>query len=383
MVAVFVSTFMTSVETTIITTALPTIISELNGLAVQSWVFAAYLLTTALSTPIYGKVADRLGRKIVYIIGLILFTSGSLLYGLSSNIYILIVFRALQGLGAGAIMPITFTIIADLFTYEKRSKMLALNNTAWGISALAGPILGGFIVDRLDWHWVFFINVPLGILVLAIILISYHETKRTSKKVPVDLQGALALSLLLFFLLLLFQGLSNSTINVTSTSIELVILVALLFLFTRAERRAIDPIIPLELFSNRVFTVQILTALLLSSIQIGFQTYFPMWLQSVYRASASIAGLAITPSPVLWLVASFFVGMLVKRFAPKYIAIPLISMQLLFYIPLTFAGSSFPQFMFYVIAGITGITLGIVITMIPLSLREWCPKIIWGLLLQC
>lgn len=221
-------------------------------------------------------MADRLGRKIVYVIGLILFTSGSLLCGLSSNIYILIVFRALQGLGAGAIMPITFTIIADLFTYEKRSKMLALNNTAWGISALAGPILGGFIVDRLDWHWVFFINVPLGILVLAIILISYHETKRTSKKVPVDLQGALALSLLLFFLLLLFQGLSNSTINVTSTIIELVILVALLFLFTRAERRAIDPIIPLELFSNRVFTVQILTALLLSSIQIGFQTYFPM-----------------------------------------------------------------------------------------------------------
>ncbi|MDE7512280.1 MFS transporter [Pediococcus pentosaceus] len=374
MVAIFISTFMTSVETTIITTALPTIISRLNGLSVQSWVFSTYLLTTALSTPIYGKFADRIGRKPIYIIGLILFTLGSLLCGFADNIYVLIFSRALQGLGAGAIMPITFTIIADLFTYENRFFMLALNNTAWGISALLGPLLGGFIVDRLNWHWVFFINVPLGVAVLVTILIGYHENVRTNVKKPVDFKGIFALTLLLLFVLLLFQGLGQTHINWLVSMIELIATVGLIGIFFRAEKQAEDPIIPLTLFKNKIFTIQILTALLLSGIQIGFQTYFPMWLQAIYRASASVAGLAVTPSPVLWLVASFFVGTLVKRWAPKRIAIPIITIQALFYVPLIFAGTSFPQFMFYVIAGITGISLGITITMNTLISQRVVPE---------
>ncbi|MEE6729858.1 MFS transporter [Pediococcus pentosaceus] len=374
MLAIFISTFMTSVETTIITTALPTIISDLNGLAFQSWVFAAYLLTTALSTPVYGKIADRFGRKIVYTIGLVLFTSGSMLCGLADNIFTLIVFRAIQGLGAGAIMPITFTIIADLFTYEKRSNMLALNNTSWGISALLGPIIGGFIVDQLDWHWVFFINVPLGIAVLLIIALGYHEKKHSAEKVAMDYKGILTLSVLLIFTLLVFQGLGETKVDALSISAELVVIGVLGYWFVKTEKKAIDPIIPLRLFHNRIFTIQILTALLLSGIQIGFQTYFPMWLQSIYKASASIAGLAVTPSPVLWLVASFFVGTLVKKYPPKQIAIPIITIQLLFYIPLVLANVNFPQFLFYVIAGVTGIALGIVITMNTLISQQVVPE---------
>ncbi len=155
MVAVLIATFMTSVETTIITTALPRIVSQLDGLSMQSWVFATYLLTTALSTPIYGKLADRIGRKSIFLIGIIIFVVGSFFSGLSNQMIILIFFRGLQGIGAGAIIPITFTIIADLFPYEKRTTMLALNNTAWGISALLGPLIGGYIVDQLSWHWVY------------------------------------------------------------------------------------------------------------------------------------------------------------------------------------------------------------------------------------
>lgn len=147
MIAILLATFMSSVETTIITTALPTIISQLHGLSLQSWVFTVYLLATAISTPIYGKFSDRIGRKPVFLVGLILFTLGSLLSGFAPSMLFLIVTRTIQGLGAGAIMPITFTIIADLFSYEQRANVLALNNTAWGISALAGPLLGGFIVD--------------------------------------------------------------------------------------------------------------------------------------------------------------------------------------------------------------------------------------------
>ncbi len=139
MVAVFIATFMTSVEVTIVTTALPAIISELHGLAFQSWIMSAYLLTTAVTTPIYGKLADSMGRRNVFLWGGIVFTGGSFLSGLSPSILILVVARGIQGIGAGAVMPLTFTIIADNFSFKQRANVLAFNNTAWGLSALVGP----------------------------------------------------------------------------------------------------------------------------------------------------------------------------------------------------------------------------------------------------
>lgn len=362
MIAIFIATFMTSVETTIVTTALPTIISKLNGLSMQSWVFAMYLLTTAVSTPIYGKLSDRIGRKPIFVMGLIVFCFGSFLCGIAPNIYALIVFRAIQGIGAGAIIPVTYTIIADLFTYKRRANMMALNNTAWGISALMGPLIGGFIVDRLNWHWIFFINVPLGMIVLLLVLIGLKEVKPKVAKQPIDFRGIISLTGSLFFLLMLFQMVGERDLNLTFILLSAVALVGFLSSFYLAEKHAIDPLIPLSLFHNPLFTIQILTASLLSGMQTGFQTYFPIWLQSVYKVPASVAGLAVTPSPVMWLTASFFVGTLVKKYSPRHIALPIVLIQMLFYIPLIFAKVSFPMFLFYVISGVNGAGLGIVIT---------------------
>ncbi|MQS76373.1 MFS transporter [Companilactobacillus halodurans] len=370
MIAIFIATFMTSVETTIVTTAMPTIISKLNGLSLQSWVFAMYLLTTAVSTPIYGKLSDRIGRKPVFMMGLIVFSLGSFLCGISSNIYSLIFFRAIQGIGGGAIIPTTFTMIADLFTYERRSNMLAMNNTAWGISALLGPLIGGFIVDKLNWHWIFFVNVPLGIIVLILTLIGFKENKKPAKKDPIDVKGIFSLSGFLVSLLLLFQLLGNKSPDWLLALLMAIIFIAFAIWFVKAEKRAIDPMIPLTLFKNKLFTIEILTASLLSGVQSGFQIYFPIWLQSIYKVPASVAGLAITPSPVMWLVASFFVGALVKRFIPKNITIPIAIIQLLFYIPLIFARTSFPMLLFYIISGVTGAGLGIVVTMNILVAQE-------------
>ncbi len=365
---------MSSVETTIITTALPTIVSELHGITQESWVFAMYLLTTAVTTPIYGKLADQLGRKPIFIFGLVTFLIGSIACGFSPNIIVLIVSRAIQGIGAGAIMPITFTIIADVFSFERRSNIMAMNNTAWGISALAGPLIGGFIVDKLNWHWVFFINVPLGILVLGLIVFGYHESSFNAKKIKIDYPGIVLLSASLIGLLLGLQNLSKQSTSFMFWLIPFITFAAALVFFIMVERRTEDPLIPLKLFSNRTFSIQITTALLLSGVQIGFQVYFPMWLQSIYHVSASIAGLAITPSPVLWLITSFFVGGLLKRFAPKYIVLPIVVIQTAFYVPLVFAGTNFPIMMFYVIAGITGAGLGIIITMNTVVAQELVPK---------
>lgn len=374
MMAILIATFMTSVETTIITTALPTIVSQLNGISLQSWVFATYLLLTAVTTPIYGKFADRIGRKPVFLTGLIIFTIGSFLCGVSNNMTILIIFRALQGIGAGAIMPITFTMIADLFDYQERSKMLAMNNTAWGISALLGPLLGGYIVDKLSWHWVFFINVPIGILVILIISFKYKEKRKEYIKRPLDIKGILSLSGLLILVLTFFQTLSQANVSSIQMLVILFLIVMFVIAFIIFERQASDPIIPFTLFYNRLFSIQVTTALLLSAIQIGFQTYFPMWLQSIYKTTATVAGLSVSPSPIFWLLSSFFVGTLVKRRSPKYITLPLIALMMVAYLPLLFIDSRFNQTIFFVISGITGVTLGITITMNTLVAQRIVPE---------
>lgn len=174
-IAIFVATFMTAVEGTIVSTAMPTIIGSLEGMALMNWVFSIYLLTSAMMTPVYGKLSDMIGRKPIFIIGAIIFIMGSALCGLSQTMTQLIIFRAIQGIGAGAIMPVAFTIIADIYPYEKRAKVLGMNGAAWGVAGIFGPLLGGFIVDHLSWHWIFYINVPVGLLTILLVSLFLHE----------------------------------------------------------------------------------------------------------------------------------------------------------------------------------------------------------------
>ena len=372
--AIFIATFMTSVEVTIVTTAMPTIISELHGLELQSWVFAIYLLTTAITTPIYGKLSDTIGRKRIFMFGLFFFLVGSGLCGFAPNMLTLIMFRAVQGIGAGAVMPLTFTIIADLFTFEERASIMALNNTAWAISALAGPLLGGWIVDTLGWHWVFFINVPLGLITILLAAFGYKDLHERKDKVLMDWMGILSLSALLISLLMVFQGLAGAVINWTFEAIFAVIFVMALVIFIRAEKKAADPILNFEMFKTRTFTIQILLATLLSGCLIGFNIYFPIWLQAIYRVPAFVAGLALTPSSVLWMIASFFVGFLMRRFMVRPLFAVLIGILLISYIPLVFAGAKFPMFAFYVISGVTGAVMGIILTATTLLAQKLVPK---------
>ncbi|GHP13083.1 MFS transporter [Lentilactobacillus fungorum] len=360
MTAVFIATFMTSVEVTIVTTALPSIISELHGLAYQSWIMSAYLLTTAITTPIYGKLADTLGRRNVFQWGVIVFTLGSLLSGLSPSILILILSRAIQGIGAGAVMPLTFTIIADNFSFKQRANILAFNNTAWGLSALVGPLIGGFLVDHLSWHWVFFVNVPLGVLVALMVWLGYHEQIARNPHLMIDWWGIAWLAICLVALLIAIQFLDN----VPWLALGLLIIAAISFArLVHQERRFVDPLMSPKMFRSKTFTIQIVTAMILSGVLIGYQVYFPIWLQSLYRVSATGAGLVVTSSSIMWLVASFTVGTLIAKFVPKWIATSLILVLLVGYVSLIFAGQSFPVWAFYVIAMINGVGMGIIISM--------------------
>src|SRR5437667_5151651 len=237
-IALMLGMSLASLDTTIVGTALPTIVGKLGGINLYSWVFSAYLLTSTTTVPIYGKLADLYGRKPIFIVGSSLFLLGSVASGAAQSMEQLIIFRALQGVGAGAVLPIVLTIIGDIFTLEERARVQGLFSGVWALSSIVGPALGGVIVDQWSWRWVFYINIPFGLL-SAFLLILYFKEKVERKKVSLDYIGTLTLTggvvALLFALL---QGGTNWAWN-SLPSIALFALAAmLLVLFIYQENRA-------------------------------------------------------------------------------------------------------------------------------------------------
>ncbi|MEP7189337.1 MAG: MFS transporter, partial [Roseiflexaceae bacterium] len=224
-VGVMLSLFMASMESTVVATAMPTIVSQLGGLSSYSWVFSVYMLASTTTVPVYGKLSDVYGRKPVYAIAMLLFLTGSLLCGFSQSMGQLIAARAVQGLGAGGLLPLAFIIIGDLFTFEQRARMQGVFSGVWGISSVVGPLLGGFLVDRVSWHWVFFINVLPGLLALALVWRAWVDRPRAvgAQRLAVDYAGSVLLTVSVVVLLLgLFEF---------GTSIGWALLLAALLLF--------------------------------------------------------------------------------------------------------------------------------------------------------
>lgn len=266
--AIFIATFMTAVEGTIVSTAMPTIIGSLHGVSLMNWVFSIYLLMTAVSTPIYGKLSDLIGRKPVFLFGLGLFVVGSVLCSMSNSMLTLILARVVQGLGSGAIQPLTFTIIADIYPLEKRARILGLNGSAWGVAAVIAPLLGGFIVEKLSWHWVFLINLPVGIITMLLVWIFFKEDRQKTDKVKIDYAGTAMLIMVLLPIMLALQSIGSGS---PLTPIILVIVsIVSVFIFIRIEKRVDDPILPLNLFRNKTFVIQNVIALLISGFLMGF-----------------------------------------------------------------------------------------------------------------
>lgn len=367
--AVFVATFMSAIEGTIVSTAMPTIVGDLHGVALMNWVFSIFLLTSALATPIYGKLADTVGRKSVFLVGLFIFVAGSTLSGLSHSMGTLIAWRALQGIGAGAIMPVSFTILADIYPVEQRARVMGLNGSAWGIAAVVAPLLGGFIVDQLSWHWIFFINIPIGIITMVLIWLFLNE-KTQRKAFTMDWGGSFWLSLGLLVLMLTFQLLGDGQLGLGWVAAGLVVTVLAFWAFIRQEKRSADPLIPLSLFKDRTFVVQNLIAALVSGFIMGFEVYLPTWTQGLLGLRASQAGFAITPSSLMWIVGSFIAGKLMLKRSPYQIIN--ISLTLIFIGGMTMAllPASTPFWCFFVIAAICGTGFGITITTTTVTVQS-------------
>ncbi|WP_125704685.1 MDR family MFS transporter [Lacticaseibacillus daqingensis] len=359
-VAIFIATFMTAIEGTIVSTAMPTIVGSLHGVNLMNWIISIYLLTNAMATPIYGKFADKIGRKPVFLIGLTIFILGSALSGLAQSMPVLIVFRAIQGIGAGAIMPVTFTIIADIYPFEKRAKVLGFNGSAWGIASVVAPLLGGFIVDQLSWHWIFFINVPIGLITMGLVVWFFHEDYTAENK-AVDYLGTVWLVLTLLLLMLGFQGLAEANGLLVFGGL-LALAAATLWLFVRQEKRAVDPIIDLKLFKNRGFVITNIVAALISGFVIGYEAYMPMWVQGILGMDASFGGFAITPSSLMWVIGSFVAGRMLTSMPARRILTLAMSVLLVGALVLALVPEATPYWAFLLIAAGLGFGFGLVIT---------------------
>lgn len=359
-VAIFIATFMTAIEGTIVSTAMPTIVSDLHGLNIMNWVVSIFLLMTAVSTPVYGKLADSLGRKPIFIFGLIVFIVGSALCGLAQNMVSLIIFRVIQGLGAGAIQPVSFTIIADIYPIEKRAKVLGFNGSAWGIASILAPLLGGFIVERFSWHWVFYLNLPIGLITILLIMIFLREPKRKMNS-RIDYKGTSLLVVFLVSIMLLLQELGQIK-NWYLPVLLLAIAVVSGIVFWNVEKHTKDPILPVSILKNKQFVGINIVTLLISGFLIGFEFYLPIWMQGILGEPATAAGFAVTPSSILWILGSFVTGHMLTKISIQRILYISLSFLLVGNLLLIVVPQSTPFLFFFLIAAFCGFGFGTAIT---------------------
>lgn len=304
-VALLLAMFLAAMEMTVVSTAMPTAVGDLGGIHLYAWVFAAYMLTATVTLPIYGKLADLYGRKPVMLAGIALFLGGSFLCGHAGSMNTLILFRATQGLGAGAIQPIAMTIVGDLFDVHQRARIQGILGAVWGLAGLVGPVLGGAIVQWLSWRWVFYVNIPLALACAAVLLLAYHE-KVERHDHRLDFAGAALLSLTVVFALLTTRPRTEGLGFLPAAVVS-----ALLFLWV--ERHAAEPLLPLGLFSRRVMAVASATGALVGAAMISVVTFVPLYVQIVLGGSPTDAGTAIAPIAIGWPISSTLAGRILPR----------------------------------------------------------------------
>lgn len=332
-IGLLVGLFLASLDQTIISTAMPTVIKELGGFSLYSWVFTVYMLASTATMPIYGKLADLFGRKRMYLIGIILFLTGSVLCGFARSITELIIFRGIQGLGAGALMPISMTIVADIYPPDKRGKFMGLFGAIFAISSIIGPALGGMIVEQWNWGWIFYMNIPIGIPALLLIAIALKESK-TKVQQSIDWFGAMTLTIAILSLLLaLVLGGTNQESNASYawTSPQIIGLFGsaaiFLALFLWIETKVKEPIIPLHLFKIRTIAVGNVVGFFMSAGMFGAIVYIPLFVQGVIGVNSTMSGYVLIPLMLSSIVTSIIGGRLMSKVS--YRAILVTSMTLM------------------------------------------------------
>jgi EmrB/QacA subfamily drug resistance transporter len=321
--AIMLATLLAALDQTIVATALPKIARDLHGFSDLSWVVTAYLLSSTVTVPLYGKLSDLYGRRLLFVISISVFLTGSALCGAAHSMGELIAFRTLQGIGAGGLIPLAQAAIADLFSPRERGRYQGYVGAMWATAAIAGPLAGGTLTDSVSWRWIFFINLPLGILALVVV-VRTMKMPFSVREHTIDFPGAALLSLGVTGALLACAW-GGTTYSWGSAEVVGAAVVAVLALaaFGWVERRSPEPLLPLALFRMRTFSVSSAAALLIGAVLFGVTIYVPVFTQGVLGSSATNSGVVLIPLSLGWVVASVVSGQLISR-TGRYRAYPVI-----------------------------------------------------------
>ena len=320
-VGVMLVIFLFAIDATIVSTSMPTIVGKLGGLELYSWVFSIYMLTSALTTPIFGKLADLFSKRRLMLVGIGIFLLGSILCGAAQSMEAMIVFRAVQGLGGGAIYALSFIVVGVLYAADQRAKIQGFISGIWGLASILGPLAGGLIVEYANWRWIFFVNFPLIAIATLLIVIGLKEVREERRGARLDLAGT---GTLLVGLLLIFYALAQSAharhpLNAETVGLMIVGTV-ILVIFYFIERRAAEPIIPRDLFHIGLYKSSVAVATLSAMGVFGAISYLPLYLQGVMGTTATATGLVLLALSMGWTIGSLTAGQGINKVGYRWVA---------------------------------------------------------------
>ena len=309
LISLMLATSLVALDSTIVATAVPSIVADLGGFSQFPWLFSVYLLAQAVSVPLYGKLSDLFGRKPIMLFGIGLFLLGSILCGFAWSMPALIAFRAVQGLGAGAVQPMSITIAGDIYTLAERAKAQGYLASVWAMSAVVGPTLGGLFAQYLTWRWIFFVNIPLCALAAWMLIRRFHETVRPRVRRRIDYLGSVTLTAGCTLIILgLLEGGQAWAWNSVTSVLVLSSGAMLIAIFIAVQRRATDPVLPLWIFNRRVLVASAVVALLVGAVLLGLTTYVPTFVQVVLGTGPLVAGFALATLTIGWPISAALSG---------------------------------------------------------------------------
>ena len=366
--ALLLSNIMAGMDATIVNTALPAITSDLHGLQYMGWIVATFLLGMAVATPLWSKMGEHKGNKQAYITATLLFLVGAIFQGLAPNILWFIIARTVMGIGAGGMNTIPFIVYAELYqNLRKRAEVLGISSACFGTASIIGPLLGGWIVDALSWHWVFYVNVPIALVAIALVGTFYQSPKKQAAGKPVDYLGASLLVVSLVTILVAVQMIGSAASWLVA--VLLVIGLVLLAWMVRVDGRAVDPIIPSRLFKNRELVIDFLLFVIIWGSFIAFVTYIPMWAQGLLGLSALLGGMTQIPGAVTNFIGSELVPFLQERWG-KYWLVTCGSFAIfLAFLGILICGQGAPFWVLLVTGAFEGFGVGLVFNILQISVQ--------------
>lgn len=363
--------FLAAIEATIVATAMPTIVTQLGGLAHYSWVFSGYLLTSTVTVPLWGKLSDLYGRRRFYMAAVAVFLLGSVLSGAARSMTELIVYRAIQGFGAGGLLPLGMTILGEIYTLRERARTQALISMVWGVASIVGPLAGGYITDALSWRWIFYLNIPFGVAAAALVGWAFVDAERHGTA-RVNYRGALAMmgSVTLLMLALGQTGSADAVLPAPAVAGLYAAAVALGVFFVLIERKSEEPILPLDMLGDRLVASATISGFLVGVAMFGALSYVPLFVQTVLGGTASEAGHALSPLLIGWVVMSVVTGRILPRVGFRPCILTGLALVTLGFAGLLRVGHGSSPLEMYVDLGLMGLGMGTTMLALLLALQQ-------------